>query len=216
VYFQQGATNATDERFDATKLPAAGSVPTLFTRAGNDKMAINGLPELNGTEVRVPLVAAVNTTGIYVLNAEQVINFNGGQQVLLEDALTGTTQDLSVNPVYTFRATAGNPTPRFTLVFTAGRVNGLNEASLQAQLAVYPNPVSNQNLKVELGGLTRGETTVALRLVNALGQVVGQQDVKVANAAIATEVDVRSLSRGIYTLQVLTNGRTVTRQVVVQ
>lgn len=216
VYFQQGATDSKDERFDATKLPAAGSIPTLFTRAGNDKMAINGLPELNGTEVRIPLVAAVATTGIYVLNAEQVINFNGGQQVLLEDALTGTTQDLSVNPVYTFRATAGNATPRFTLVFTAGRVNGLNEASLQAQLAVYPNPVSNQNLKVELGGLTRGETTVALRLVNALGQVVGQQEVKVANAAIATEVDVRSLSRGIYTLQVLTNGRTVTRQVVVQ
>lgn len=217
VYFEQGATvDGNDDRYDAVKLPAAGSVPTLFTRAGTEKMAINGLPALNGTEVRIPLVAAVSTTGIYVLNAEEVINFAGGQQVLLEDALTGTTQDLSVNSTYTFRATAGNTTPRFTLVFTAGRVNGLNEASLQAQLAVYPNPVSNQNLKVELGGLTRGETAVALRLINALGQVVSQQEVKVANAAITAELNTHSLGRGIYTLQVLTNGRTVSRQVVVQ
>lgn len=216
VYFEQGATNnGNDMRFDAQKLRPTGAVPTLATRANGVMMGINGLPALTGA-VSVPVVAEVTVTGNYVLNAEQIVNIPAGMEVVLEDALTGTSQNLSVNPLYSFRAVANDNTPRFTLHFRTGGVTGLSaDASLANNLSVYPNPVSGQALRVELGGLTT-ERSVSVRMMNALGQVVSQQTVNVANAAASTEVSVQSLAPGMYTLQVRTNGRTATRQVVVQ
>ncbi len=217
VYFEEGATAAgRDLRYDARKMGPTGTTPLLATRAEGLQMAINGLPEMTGADVVMPLVAQVTVTGTYVLNAEQVINFPANTQVLLEDGLTGTTQDLTQNPIYTFSATAGNTAPRFTLHFRGAGVTGVNhDLALNNQLAVYPNPVSGQPLRVELNGLNT-ERSVSIRLVNTLGQVVTQQVVKVANAAIATELNVDQIARGIYTLQVQTGGRTATRQVVVQ
>ncbi|MBC7447707.1 MAG: T9SS type A sorting domain-containing protein [Hymenobacteraceae bacterium] len=217
VYFQDGATaNGNDLRFDASKLPSTGTTPTLATRANGQTVGINGLPVLTGADVSMPVVANVTVTGTYVLNAEKVINFSAGTQVLLEDALTGTMQDLSQNPTYTFTATAYNNAPRFTLHFRGSGVTGVStDITLSNMLAVYPNPVSGQPLRVELAGLNT-ERSVSVRLVNTLGQVVTQQVVQVANAAIATELNVDKLARGIYTLQVQAGGRTASRQVVVQ
>jgi Secretion system C-terminal sorting domain len=216
VYFEQGATaNGNDMFFDAQKLRPTGAIPTVATRANGELMGINGLPALTAATT-VPVVAEVSVTGNYVLNAEQIMNIPAGMEVVLEDALTGTHQNLSVNPTYSFRAVAGDNTPRFTLHFRNGGVTGLSaDQSLANNLSVYPNPVSGQPLRVALGGLTT-ERSVSVRMLNALGQVVSQQTVNVANAAASTEVSVQSLAPGMYTLQVRTNGRTATRQVVVQ
>lgn len=216
VYFENGATaDGHDDRYDAQKLPSTGVMPNLFTRANGQMMSINGLPTLTSS-VTVPLAANVSVTGTYVLNAEKVINIPNGIQVFLVDALTGTTQNLSVNPLYTFQATAGNTTPRFTLQFRGNAVLGVNaDQELANQLSVFPNPTSNQAVRVQLGGLTT-EHTVALTLLSPLGQVVARQQVAVTNGAISTELDVRTLAKGLYTLRVVASGRSTTRTIVVQ
>lgn len=217
VYFEQGATtNGDDMRYDAQKLPSTGEVPTLYTRAPGAKVAINGLPALTGAEVIVPLVADVTVTGTYVLNADQLINIPTGMEVVLVDALTGTTQNLSVNPQYTFQATAGNTTPRFTLHFRTAGVTGLNaDQALASQLDVYPNPANGETVRVTVGGLT-AEHVVTVTLLNAVGQVVSNQQVPVTNAAMSTELDVRMLASGLYTVRVVANGHSATRTVVVE
>lgn len=217
VYFEQGATtDGNDARYDAQKLSSTGSIPTLYTKALATRMGINGLPALDGSNVIVPLVADVTITGVYTLNADQLVNFPAGTDVLLVDALTGTTQNLRTNPSYSFRATAGNSTPRFTLQFRGNGVTGVNaDVALANQLDVYPNPTNGEALHVAIGGLT-AEHAVTVTLVNSLGQVVTNQQVPVTNAAMSTELNVSKLARGFYTLRVVANGRSATRTVVVK
>ena len=217
VYFEQGATaNGSDTFYDASKMNPTGVIPTLFTRAGAKRMAINGQPALDGSDVVTPLGVEVTVTGTYTLNADQLVNFPAGTDVLLVDALTGTTQNLRTNPTYSFRATAGDNTPRFTLHFRGNGVTGVNaDLALASQLDVYPNPTNGEAVRVVVGGLT-AEHTVTVSLINPLGQVVSTKQVAVANAAMSTELNVSKLARGFYTLRVVANGRSATRTVVVK
>ena len=217
VYFEQGATDGgADFIFDAQKLVSAAARATLYTRAQGTKMAINGLPALTGAEVTVPLVAEVRTSGTYVLSADRLINIPAGMEAVLIDALTGTTQNLSTHPTYTFQATAGNTTPRFTVVFRTSGVTGVAaDQALASQLDVYPNPVSNATVRVALGGLTT-ERNVTVTILSPLGQVVSRTEVAVANGAMTTELNTRSLARGLYTVRVQTGGRSATRTLVVE
>lgn len=217
IYFQNGATPAEDARFDASKQYSVGTTPSLFTRAAGSELAINGLPELGANEVAVPLSAVVSITGQYVLNGADLRNFAAGTDIFLADALTGTYQNLNTNPVYTFQATAGDVTPRFTLHFRGASVTGVNSTSLADQLNVYPNPISSeQSLHVALGGLTAGTTGVSAQLFDALGRVVLQSQLPVANGAVSAELNVRNLGHGVYTLRVTTGSRVVTRNVTIQ
>ena len=139
VYFENGATANFDGYYDAFKLPNTGPVPSVFTRAGNDNLAINGLPVTSATTI-VPLGCKVPQAGTWTITADQIINFLPGQTIYLEDILTNTLHNLNQQNSYTFSTSQTDLTGRFFLRFGPGAVTGTNPAELAAKVLVYPNP----------------------------------------------------------------------------
>jgi hypothetical protein len=218
VYFEQGATPAVDNYFDAFKIRSTGVTPSLFSQAAGEELAINGLPLLvANVETVVPMGVQVGLSGSYKLNADQILNFAPGAPVVLRDAVTGTEQDLTQNPTYVFTMDASYRGQRFTLVFNPqGRVTGLPGLST-AQLAVFPNPVTGKaTLQVELSMLPLTVKQVTAKLIDAVGREVAVQTLPVVNGAVKGAMPTADLSNGVYVLKISTGDQTVTRRVVIE
>ncbi|MCC3155386.1 Ig-like domain-containing protein [Hymenobacter sp. BT770] len=211
VYFENGATVGVDPEFDAVKLPNSTGL-NLAAWAGNDQLAINGLPLTSTASVTVPLFIGLPVTGTYTLHAAQVLNFGTGEQPFLRDLQLGTLTDLSLHPDYTFTMNAANTTPRFELVFGA-RVLGVASAKLAAQVGVYPNPATT-TVFVELPAAL-GRVAVAAELVDALGRTVRTQSLP-AQGAAAHRLDLANLATGLYTLHLATTAGVVVKKLVVE
>ena len=205
VYFQDGATAAQDDRFDATRVAASlGDVPTLSTRLADGTLAqIDGRPLLT-RDVEVPLAVSVTVTGTYVLNAREIRNFAGDQPVLLVDALTNTVQDLRTTPTYRCTLTAGATAARFSLRFGAGEAAHTVASAL---LSVYPNP-STGTVAVEWAGNEPLIGTVTL--TDLLGRVVRERP------AGGMRLTLANLPKGVYSLRVLSTEGPLTRRIVVE
>ncbi|GAB3868491.1 hypothetical protein GCM10028824_13540 [Hymenobacter segetis] len=210
VYFDNGATAGFDREMDAMKLANPTGL-NLAAWAGNNKLAINGLPLTSTASVTVPLFIGLPVTGTYTLHAAQVLNFGAGEQPFLRDLQLGTLTDLSVNPDYTFTMNAANTTPRFELVFGA-RVLGVASAKLAAQVTVYPNPASKA-VFVELPYvLNRKAVTAAL--VDALGRVVLTQALPAGQPTYT--LPLTNLATGVYSLRLQTEAGVVVKKLVVE
>ncbi len=207
VYFEAGATNASDVRYDGLKVGhSTGDVPTIATRlASGEEAQIDGRPVLTGS-LAIPLVVEVPTTGSYQFDAARMLNFAPGQTITLEDAATGLSHDLTAAPVYTFQMNAAFRGPRFTLHFGQARVTGLASAAEAAFLSVFPNP-SNGNLTIEWAG--NQPLTGQVILTDALGRTV-------RSLTAAARMTLSDLTPGVYTLRANGPAGTLNRRVVVQ
>jgi PKD repeat protein len=88
---------------------------------------------------------------------------------------------------------------------------GLDDASLDKQVTVYPNP-SNGKFTVKLGQETREQASV--RVVNALGQTV----TNVSNGSLGAstlQVDLGNQASGIYTLYITVGNHSAVKQIVI-
>jgi hypothetical protein len=89
---------------------------------------------------------------------------------------------------------------------------GLNEFAIDQTVRAYPNPNNGQFVLTFEGGALNGKTNV----LNAVGQTVAtfefQKDAGVFNQAL----DLRSLPKGIYHVQVMTNQGSIVLRMVLQ
>jgi len=215
VYFEQGATTGIDVDFDGFYIN--GGYPVgIFSQVGPEQLSINGLPALTTTtDYTVALVVNIRTAGTYQINATEMRNMPAGFQVLLQDALTGTTQDLTQNPIYSFTSAGSNASnTRFTVRFRGTSVTGLS-VSAESGFEVYPNPVKDSDrLNVVLLGVEAGRNVDAV-IYNQLGQKVWASTFHSVLGGVREEVQIH-LPLGIYTLQVtLPTGSKQSRRVVV-
>lgn len=114
---------------DASKFMSMdASVPQLFTldTEGN-RLSINERPTGDGV---VRLGVSVGTAGTYTLSA---VRSDG--QVMLHDAETGVTTDLTVDS-YTFKSDARESLDRFTLNLRAGETTGIEFATEKSVVKV--------------------------------------------------------------------------------
>ena len=213
VYFEQGAGNAFDVRFDAYKIPGSTGL-NLSSFAGNEEMSINGLPLLTGATT-VPLNVSVPANGTYTLTAASLLNFSSGTNVYLLDALTGARIDLGQQPAYSFTTSATTMPGRFSLHFgLAGPLANRPNATLGELVQLFPNPAHGSFtllLPAELG-----RTAVSVRLINPLGQLVSERTVNMTAAGATSQFDVSNLARGVYSLHLGTGASKVVKRVVVE
>jgi hypothetical protein len=123
VHFNDQASAAFDNQYDAYKIFGNDNAPQLFSMITGDVLSINELP-MAGNEV-VDLGFKCNTTGIYTVSASGTDNFSSAVPVFLQDVKLDITQDLKINPVYSFSYVAGEPENRFRLLFLD--VTGIDE-----------------------------------------------------------------------------------------
>jgi hypothetical protein len=114
------ATDNFDALTDAKKMFAFDTDHSLlYSIAGNDKLAMNGLGEFN-IDKQIPLGIKVNVAGSHQIIATDLSNFAPSAMIYLYDAQTGTIQNLRSNPSYTVNLNAGSYEGRFFIQFTPG------------------------------------------------------------------------------------------------
>ncbi len=218
IRFRQGATVNTDTNYDAFFIDGGYPV-NIYSKVGIDNLSINSLPELTATaDYTVALMANIRDAGNYQINAMELLSLPVGFEVLLQDAVTGTTQNLTTNPIYSFTA-AGQwaDAARFTVRLRTSGVTGVTaDAAARQAFDVYPNPVKTaERLNVSLPGVEAGKNVNAV-IVNQLGQRVWSKTFRSALGGVREDIN-PDLARGVYTLQVtLPDGAKLSRRVVVK
>ncbi len=215
VYFQDGATAASDRTFDARKMRAEGESASIFTLARGQELAINGLPAEQAAAATVALGIVTPTVGTYELTAAALRSFAPGTAVVLLDKLTGTTYDLTTQPTVRFTTTrTGEDLTRFALRFGRGGVDAPSLAT--TSLDVFPNPVGT-GAALQVSALGVRGTSVEVTLFDALGRNVLRQTAAVKGETANLHLDTRALRAGAYTLRLTAaDAAPLTRQVVIE
>ena len=123
--FADGTSVGFNPMEDALKLFGAGNAPQLYTLAGDSKVSINQLAELNGS-AEVPLFFETEYIGEVTLEFSQIENFPNELKIRLEDKLTGQWVNLREISQYIFTHNPTNTADRFVLHF--GSPAGIEDA----------------------------------------------------------------------------------------
>ncbi|WP_210520328.1 T9SS type A sorting domain-containing protein [Hymenobacter terricola] len=194
LYAEAGATAGVDAAFDAHKLLNPGEASVFAVAAGGEPMAIQGLPAFTAATV-VPLTLDVPQAGQLTMEAS-LSNLPAGLAVYLRDALTGTRQNLSIQPRYVSSiAQAGRVAGRFQLVFGPATAPLSASVAQHTAISLYPNPAHHSVV------LTLPAAAVArpVQLIDALGRTIRTLALP-ANATEAT-LDLTGLSTGMYVVR---------------
>lgn len=94
--------------------------------------------------------------------------------------------------------------------FNFGIVNGIEEESAKI-FTIYPNP-NNGSFKVEFASTTNQKTT--LTLVDGLGRIIHNQDISMNEKTLS--ITLPKVSAGVYVVQIISEGKVYTKQLIIQ
>jgi hypothetical protein len=197
--FNGEATNGFDAGFDSHFL--AGYAPQFYSVAGAENLSTNTLPT-PGETVSVPFAFVKNEGTTFSITAKTITKLQGA--VIFTDLKTNTSQDLTLNPVYSFTSATGDEAKRFVL--TLGPL-GVGENAKQQALVVYAsgNTLYIANPK---GTALKGDVYV----YNTMGQTLLQQKL---TTNTLTPINLNA-STGYYLVKVVTADNAYTSKVFIQ
>ncbi|MCB9285487.1 MAG: T9SS type A sorting domain-containing protein [Lewinellaceae bacterium] len=94
-------------------------------------------------------------------------------------------------------------------------ISSTTDPGIFEQFAVYPNP-NNGQFVVRIVAPEAGNEPVVLRLVNALGQVLIQQEHYLSNGELTIPVDQQHLAKGFYWVEIQSGRFSAGKKVVVE
>ena len=204
LYSNTDASNGYDD-YDSQKYPnGSASIPEIYTLIGSEQLAINGMNSIP-YDTEIPLGFSTGTAGDFSLKASQIVSFDPSVSIYLIDKNNGTNTLLTQDVVYPFSSgTTTNNTSRFALVFRSSALStGLNPADTGSFWIS-----TNANGQIQLNGMPGGSGTVAV--YNAVGQKLVSENLTSTTHALDAE-----LVPAVYFVTVSTNGRSVTRKVII-
>jgi hypothetical protein len=130
IRFDENATQGADRLYDVYKIISdSPDVPILFSKAGDENLAINTLPNIEGNKI-VPVWFRAGMSGKYTINATEIETFNNQTPIYIEDLQAGTIQNLRIMPEYVFNYNNGND-KSFLIYFTEPEKNNrLDEVNI--------------------------------------------------------------------------------------
>lgn len=199
--------NTAVDAADASKISNYNE--SLMFRNGTSNLAIEyrGVPQVNEIQ---PLRLTGTSATPYQLHIYVESFIENSLVPLLEDTLLGTFTTIPTDgstvtiPFTGVVSNTTNPDDRFRMVYQTALAHDSFET---LKVSVYPNPVSNGTLSVNL---PQGEDA-AFELYNVLGQKV-QQGIL---AATNNSVNVSRLQSGVYVLNIEQSGKKFTTKVIV-
>ncbi|MGI4871801.1 MAG: beta strand repeat-containing protein [Janthinobacterium lividum] len=208
VYFEQGATDGFDGKYDAYKLqnPSGYYLGSVTPGPSPVGLSIDARsPLLAATLTEIPLWISL-PAGTYTLTATELLNFAtlaGGTQVQLRDALLGTLTDLATTPSHAFQVAASAPyAGRFSLVFrTSAALAALPGTELaQAQASLYPNPATSATV-LSVTGLPDTVASLQVEVLDVLGRAVGRYALPAQAGSARQRVATDGLASSLYLLR---------------
>ncbi|MEI6754419.1 MAG: leucine-rich repeat protein [Paludibacter sp.] len=204
VYINPNASNNYDE-YDSQKMfNNSGSIAEIYTIAGKECLAINGLNSVNyDTEMSIGFTTV--TAGTFSIKASQFSNFTAGTHVILKDNITQQLVDISDCSSYCFTSAAtSNNTNRFALMFHVPSITtGINPAT--SENSWLSTTINGQLI---INGIPADNTT--LEVFNTVGQRILIKTLNQGN--LQNKI---SLETGIYIVTLTQNGHKYTQKVYV-
>ena len=198
VRFNPEATANFDQAFDAYKRSGIDAAPQLYSILPGEKAAVNTLPDyISNPNVYLGLKVGAATT--YTVTVSGIESFDASLPIRLDDLKTGISQDLRLNPVYSFTASPGDAENRFMLSFAS--VTGLdkqNAAGINVTSAIGIIRVTHN-----------APATGTVYLYSISGQLLA------SSALNAGETTLRTPSNGVFLVRVVTGKTSLTRKMVV-
>jgi hypothetical protein len=204
--FNANASNGKDA-YDSPKMSnKVAAIPEIYTTAGGEELVINGMSSVT-PPAEVALGFRTGESNTFSIKATEVSNLAAGTSVILKDNLLSTEWDLTDGTVYSFNSESVTTGNRFSVIFRAIAVTtGLGAADYSdSSISVYTN--GNGRVVVSSGSILTGKVLVC----NAVGQVL---ESKALNASV--NVSNGTYLPGMYLVSILTNGKTITRKVIVR
>jgi hypothetical protein len=211
VYFNPNATNDYDAYDSPKRTNANNAIPEIFTISGSQQLAINGLNTIT-LDQEIPLGLTAGTSTNLSIKASELSNFDAGTRIIIRDYLNPNNvieQDLTNGTVYSFTsASSSTTTNRFALVFKSPSITtGLLGNDKDLNIGVY----RDSNGQITINCPTELTGKAMMTVYNTVGQ-------KLANKLITNSVTVLSnqFISGVYFVNVLANGKTLTKKIVIK
>jgi trimeric autotransporter adhesin len=202
VYFQAQATEGFDNQYDAFKVQTNAGV-TLYTRIGNDKISINGMPDF-AEKTEIPLIFYVPANGNYSLNVSELNYFAANSRIFLEDKIAKQVIDLQQIKSYSFAANVGTDEKRFVLRFS----RPLPEIT-ESTISIYPNPAEN-DLKIRFKNNYEGR--VQIKITDLQGRELQSWEATKTEGAWEQHLKLSGLPKGLYILDIQTDKSSIIRK----
>ena len=184
-------------------------IPEIFTTAGSQQLVINGLNAITlNQEISLGLTAG-NSTNLSI-KASQLSNLDAGTRIILRDYLDPNhvvEQDLTDGTSYNFTsATSATTTGRFAVIFKST----LNTTDVDHNNDLKINIFRNGDGQITINCPTELTGKAMMFVYNALGQ-------KLENKLLVNPVTVltNQLNSGVYFVNVMAIGKSITNKVVV-
>ena len=205
VFFDSKASYAYNAKYDARKIfNSDEDVPNIYSVINDKHLAGKGFPEIKDN-MMIPLGMGIQKAGKYTISASEIKNMPEGTEVYIEDIKTAKTQNLSLNPVYTFNIDASDDN-RFFIRF-ALKTTGTNNIAENELCNIYSN---SKDLYVIYNN--PANETAVLSIMNMEGQLI-KADVKISNGSYHTALDV---APGVYFVKVTSADKVYTQKVFIK
>ena len=206
--FSSDFTKAIGEK-DSKKLTNGGE--NLYIIQSNTDLSIAGLPIPTAKEEIALNLSQVVAGTSYQLQIDASQFTLNGLEVFIKDKLLNTVTLASEGISFTPTKDAATYEGRFSVVFQKTTVL---PAIVKGSVSVYPNPVSNNKINLQMNNLEKGTYTV--RVVNNLGQEVMKSVISNEAGNSIKTIAAKGLTTGIYTLQVTGKSGSYTSELIVK
>jgi hypothetical protein len=211
VVFGNQFTNAI-ENGDATKL-ATGSEDLAFLN-NNIALSIDARPEVIVTDELLVQLQDFQANKNYTFRTD-FNNFDGSFTAYLFDnflnQFTKLATTATTDVVFVTNADASSyGANRFKIVLQRNSLSIENFA--EENISVYPNPITNNQFNISLPNNVLGE--VVVKMFNALGQTI--YETKTEDQKTVSIKPNSILVRGFYLVQIINQGKSITKKITVQ
>jgi hypothetical protein len=205
IYFNPNAANGSDV-YDSPKMSNNNpDIPEIYTVVDVDNLVINGMRQVT-MNTEIPLYFVQGNQTSFTIKATEFSNFDASMRVILKDKLNENLEtDITDGIAYSFNAIPDASTERFSLIFRTSSTNTAVQNPYATQFSVISMP--NHQLKLLFNRSLSGEVV----LYNAVGQQMIHQNLNGTSAVLRT-----SLPTGVYVLNLYSDGKSISRKVIIE
>ena len=219
IRFDSESTFGMDINKDLDAFTSPGAEFSLIGDNG-ESLWLNTIPVPAETKVMPMNIAYGKVSGSYSFTFLDGSSISNGAELFLKDNYLGTLTSMNTsNETYSFVANmndGSSAADRFEIVISPSAVTGVSKLVNGVGFGIYPNPSSSTSkVTLAVGGAKGSSASVVI--VDVVGKVVYTDNMTISQDTRVSEKSIDlGLASGVYTVKVITSGKTFTDKLVVR
>ena len=211
LYSNPNASNDFDI-YDSEKMfNNSTAIAEIYLKVDTNKLVINGMNSIP-LDTEIPLGFSTVKKGAsnsYSIKASEITNMDSGTQIILKDNLNpiNPENDITDGSAYVFTSDSINTVNRFSIIFKSGSIStGLSEAAINSNVYIYKT--ENNQLAIHCPLTTNSINTATI--YNETGQILATKQL-ISTLTVLHQ----AFNQGVYIVKIVSNGKYLTKRVIV-